>query len=350
MKKVIMGFICICSTVAHAQQVELKAYNNYDFIQGDKIVFEDNFADDQDGEFPSHWNLGSGQGVSNKTGDREAFLLTEGNFAHVSPLIKKQSYLTDTFTIEFDSYTTGGYGPHIYFYGSSDDAAHASNDLAQVDICTGNIWEGVTISNHDKSIELTGNYPEEIRGGNYSGKWHHVAIAYRHGQVKVYVDQYRIAVAPNIGISPHAIDIEGIGDVKTPIMLSNFRIANGGGMNMLAKKFTDTKIVTHGINFDVDKATLKPESMGTINAIVKILNDNPAIKFEIDGHTDNSGEKAHNLTLSQQRAATVRDQLVTMGIDAGRLTTKGLGDSKPLSDNNTSEGKANNRRVEFIKI
>jgi outer membrane protein OmpA-like peptidoglycan-associated protein len=84
--------------------------------------------------------------------------------------------------------------------------------------------------------------------------------------------------------------------------------------------------------------------------IVGVLKDNPDLRLEIDGHTDNSGAAAHNLTLSQQRAVAVADQLVKMGVDASRLTTKGFGDSKPISDNNTLEGKANNRRVEFVKM
>jgi OmpA-OmpF porin, OOP family len=146
------------------------------------------------------------------------------------------------------------------------------------------------------------------------------------------------------------VEAGGIGDAQHPIVFKNFRIAAGGNMNMIGKKFTDSKIVTHGINFDTDKATIKPESMGTLNMIVRVLKDNPDIKFEIDGHTDNSGTAPHNLTLSQQRADAVKTQLVTMGVDASRLTTRGLGDTKPIADNNTPDGKANNRRVEFVKM
>ncbi len=133
-------------------------------------------------------------------------------------------------------------------------------------------------------------------------------------------------------------------------VVTNIRLAEGGGMIMLGQKFTDAKIVTHGINFDVDKSIIKPESMGTLNMIVQIMKDNPDIKFDVEGYTDNSGDPTHNLTLSQSRADAVKAQLISMGISSSRLTSKGFGESKPISDNNSPEGKANNRRVEFVKL
>lgn len=323
------------------------AYNNYDFVPGDQIVFYDDFADDQNGEFPAHWNLGSGQAVMNTIGTVKAILLTDGNYAHVSPLIKSPSYLSDAFTIEFDSYSTGGYQPHLYFYGSNASATAASGVLGELAIGDHNGWGGIEYKG--ETIDLQGNFPADITGEKYLNKWHHIAIAYKKNQIKVYVDQYRVLVVPNVGIAPHAIDIEGIGDAKAPIVIANFRIANGGGMNMLGKKFTDARIITHGINFDVDKATIKPESMGTLNMIAGVLRDNPDVKFEIDGHTDNTGTPQHNLMLSKQRADAVMNRLITMGVDASRLSSKGFGDSKPIGDNMTIEGKANNRRVEFVK-
>ncbi|WP_428330564.1 OmpA family protein [Mucilaginibacter sp.] len=329
--------------MAPQQSGQISAYNNYDFVPGDQIVFDDSFADDQNGEFPAHWNLGKGQAVVNTIGGRTAFLLTDGNYAGVSPLIKSASYLGDTFTIEFDDYCNGGYLPKLYFYSTTAEARTASNELGDVSLGTDAV--GVKTA----EIDLSGNLPAAINGENYLNKWHHIAIAFKNNQLKVYVDQYRVLVVPNLGVKPHAFDIEGIGDAQTPIIISNVRAANGGGMNMLGKKFTDAKLITHGINFDIDKATIKPESMGTLNMVAGILKDNPDLKFEIDGHTDNSGTAAHNATLSQQRADAVKAQLTTMGIDAARLTTKGFGDTKPMSDNTTPEGKANNRRVEFVK-
>jgi outer membrane protein OmpA-like peptidoglycan-associated protein len=168
--------------------------------------------------------------------------------------------------------------------------------------------------------------------------------------MKVYIDQTRILVVPDTHSDFVSVVFEGIGEEEHPIIFKNVRIASGGAMNMIGKKFTESKIITHGINFDIDKAVIKPESMGTLNMIVQVMKDNPGIKFEIDGHTDNSGTAAHNLALSQQRANAVKDQLLKMGIDASRLTAKGLGDTKPIDNNATIEGKANNRRVEFVKI
>jgi len=321
-----------------------RAYNNYDFVPGDSIVFEDHFTDDAEGEFPSHWNPGKGQAVLNNMNGTKVFSLTDGNYAHVSPLIKPLSYLSDPFTIEFDNYCTGGYLPRVYFYASNNNAIAASSDLGVVTVESGDIQFG----NHT-GVELSGSYPADINGEQYLNKWHHIAIAYKKGQIKVYVDQYRILVVPNIGFAPHAFDIEGIGDQGKPIMMANFRVANGGKMNMLGRKFTDAKIITHGINFGLDKATIKPESMGTLNMVAGVMRDNPEIKFEIDGHTDNTGSAAHNVFLSQARAAAVKAQLVSMGVDGSRLTTQGFGDTRPMADNSTLEGRANNRRVEFVK-
>jgi outer membrane protein OmpA-like peptidoglycan-associated protein len=90
--------------------------------------------------------------------------------------------------------------------------------------------------------------------------------------------------------------------------------------------------------------------MGTINEIVKMMKEHSDLKFSIEGHTDSDGEESFNQNLSEERAAAVKSILVQLGIDASRLESKGWGESKPVSENSNSEGKANNRRVEFIKI
>lgn len=321
----------------------LKVYQNYDFVPGDKILFEDHFIDDQDGEFPAHWELVSGQAVLNKAnGGEEAFFLTEGNYARVKPRMKTEMYLTDPFTIEFDSYfLPGAYGPIVMLAGMDKEQG----------------WEkegGVHVNNSEigfenSDVKFYKSYPEEISGEKFNDKWHHIAIAYKNKQLKIYVDQYRLVVVPDTKQVFEKMSFAGIGDDKTPIIIKNVRVAAGGQMNMIGKKFTESKIVTHGINFDYNKATIKPESMGTLNMVVQVLKDNPEIKFEVGGHTDADGSDDYNLKLSQQRADAVKEELIKLGIDASRLTAKGYGETKPVSDNTSPEGKANNRRVEFVK-
>lgn len=109
------------------------------------------------------------------------------------------------------------------------------------------------------------------------------------------------------------------------------------------------KAVLH-INFDTDKATLKPDGLETVNEIAKVLKDDPELKIAINGYTDNSGSKEHNQKLSENRALSVKNEIAKAGISSGRLTSKGYGQESPIASNSTDEGKAQNRRVELVKF
>ena len=103
------------------------------------------------------------------------------------------------------------------------------------------------------------------------------------------------------------------------------------------------------INFETSKADIKPESQPIIQQIADMLKQNAGLKVSIEGHTDNTGTEKSNQTLSENRAKSVVSALIAKGIDKGRLSSKGWGQSKPVADNKTDEGKAKNRRVEIVK-
>jgi OOP family OmpA-OmpF porin len=103
------------------------------------------------------------------------------------------------------------------------------------------------------------------------------------------------------------------------------------------------------IQFDTDKATVRADGKPAVDEIATLLKNNPSIKLTIEGHTDNSGDAAHNKTLSQQRADTVLTALVAGGIDKARLKAVGVGAAKPIADNAFDDGRAKNRRVELVK-
>lgn len=316
----------------------IKLYKNYDFVPGDTILFESDLADEQTGEIPSQFTLVEGQmDVQDEDGEN-VIHIPVGHGTIFSPRMSKENYVPEKFTIEFDfknekfglNHLSVDFGNRVYY--AQDPAIMPGLRFDdQVDWTLGDV-----------------DYPNGLDvGSDNPMQWHHIAIAVNKNVGKVYVDQFRVANVNNLTGKPNSINIQVDGYENS--FVKNIRIA-AGGIDIYKQKTTPAKIIMHGILFDVDKATLKPESMGSINQIFSLLKKDPSLKFEIAGHTDNTGEAAHNLTLSQQRADAVKSQLVKMGVDASRLTTKGFGDTHPVSDNDTPEGKANNRRVEFVRM
>jgi outer membrane protein OmpA-like peptidoglycan-associated protein len=121
-------------------------------------------------------------------------------------------------------------------------------------------------------------------------------------------------------------------------------------MSLYEEVVSKGKFITHDINFDVGKATIKPESFNTINRIASFMKEHPDVTFRIEGHTDSDGDDAMNMKLSQDRASAIRTALIKFGIRENRLQAKGWGETKPVASNLTVDGKKLNRRVEFITL
>lgn len=319
---------------------DLRAYQNYDFVAGDKIIFSDDFSDSQEGEFGTHWKLKEGQAVVNKSGEEKAFFITKF-YTKLAPRVKTPAYLPKEYTIELDAYLDAGYdsNPGIRIMLMNGDEATVTIETSR---------EYTTF--YGPGTQLNGDNPTDLKDDKFFNKWIHFAIAVKGGQIKIYANQNRVLTVPEVEFKATTLLVSGDYSEGKPMAFKNFKLAAGGDQNLIGKAFTDGKYISHGINFDVNKSIIKPTSMGELNAIAKILKENTALKVEIGGHTDTDGDDTSNLKLSEARASSVKNQLVTMGIDGSRLSTKGYGETKPLAPNTTFEGKAENRRVEFVKV
>jgi outer membrane protein OmpA-like peptidoglycan-associated protein len=170
----------------------------------------------------------------------------------------------------------------------------------------------------------------------------------QEGRLRAYLNGQRLVDVNQVSLPPITQVDAHVGGYR-PNGIRQVRVAESTP-DFSAMMASSGKYVTHGINFDTDSDRLKPESAAVLKQIVAGLQKNPALKLEIDGYTDSVGDAAHNLDLSKRRAGAVKSVLVMQfGIDAARLTSNGFGTAKPISSNDTADGRAQNRRVEFVK-
>jgi outer membrane protein OmpA-like peptidoglycan-associated protein len=328
----------------------LAQYASYDFVPGDSALFVDDNATDEVNEIPARWILDKGRAEVNEVAADRMIAARAGTT--LRPRMKNMdNYLPARFTIEFDmkhvSYNPG-YGRSVVLRFANpsadknqDAGAYGSNYLA--------IWA----SGEANFAQAKGEWPyPRFDAGTVAvmKEWKHVAISVNEKSVKVYVNQFRILNAQVEWGKPSSLVFTIDNDYEAPVLIKNFRIMAGG--KSPAKQVTTNNLyIARGILFERASATLLPESMGELNVLVKLMKDDPALKFEIGGHTSaEAGSSAEaNQLLSEQRANTVREKMIGMGIAADRLTAKGYGQTKPIGSNDTPEGRATNRRVEFVK-
>jgi outer membrane protein OmpA-like peptidoglycan-associated protein len=310
------------------------AYARNDFVPGDVIFFEDDLANEKLGEFPSQWDLDRGNAeVATINGEKCISLI---GYTILMPLMSEKNYLPDEFTIEYDVFVDSKGSYYTCEMGFNDSRTFIGRHVI-----------------YDEEISFNFNWvrPDGEGGSNSQrvsinkNSWNHISISFNKRALKYYVNGVRVLNVPNMK-QPTSVWIwADNGDAY----YKNFRFAKGA-VPLYDRMLTDGKFITYGITFDVGKSTIKPESMGEINRIVTLMTENPELKFSVEGHTDSTGAAASNQTLSESRSQAVVDKLVENGIARDRLTAAGKGQTAPIADNGTDEGRAKNRRVEFVKI
>ena len=340
------------------KQVET-SYAKTDYVPGDEIFFDDPVEGEKVGEFPSHWDFVSGEECEIITLNGEQVIKLSGWYSIISPLMKETDYLPEDFTIEFDVWSNDKYGSsnndHI-------DLLLGSAETEELVVVTLNpaFNENPAEEGAQSDISYSFRSPAgDPRQGLAKGEsltpliqpdsWLHVAVSFNKRAFKYYVNGVRMINLPNV-MRPTRMALRSVSNCEEQdrFYLKNIRMAKGA-VPLYDRLMSDGKIVTYAITFDIGKANIKPESMTEINRISQLMKDNGDLKFEVQGHTDNTGTVAGNQKLSEQRAQAIVNKLVEMGIAANRLSAKGMGQSAPLADNSTDEGRAKNRRVEFVK-
>ena len=333
-----------------------------DFVRGSVILFEDDFAGEQMGEFPSKWDISDGSlEVASVNGKKYAHSNSSGTTVF-SPLMQNmKSYLPDVFTLEWEEFMCkpgdiDQMAWHIYFYQGDDEL--------------GNIYKMFRPGSPDvygnysfkkgsgASGEVTGDLNwEDLKKCVKFGQWNHFAISFNKRAFKYYINGQRVINLPNVA-APSRFEFHvqdaypycGIGHVILAKGAVDLYQRQTTDLSAVEKAIAETgKFVTNNILFETGKATLKPESMAEIQKVADYMKKNPTARFEVQGHTDNQGSDKINDPLSQQRAEAVVKALEGMGCDPFNMRAVGKGSHEPVADNKTEDGRAKNRRVVFVK-
>lgn len=347
---------------------DFKVNTKFDFVAGDKVIALDDFSRVNTGDFPSQWNTnGSGEVVTIE-GKNGKWLEMRGKFTYYPEFIKS---LPDNFTIEFDlifNYALKKLERNIlgFYFITADKATTADPVFRYGFNKPGKAGAAIEFHSYqpntleifkwkNKVMDLntmmttTSGFIASMRNTPY-----HISIWRQKDRVRMYLNDQKIVDVPRLLQEAGKVNMFKIGfedwEDAGRAYITNFRFAESTP-DMRSTLLTNGKFVTSGIYFSSGSDKVKPVSYGILKEMAGILKSDPGIKLKIIGHTDSDGDAASNLTLSQKRAASVKVILVNdFDISSERLLTDGLGQTKPVSPNTSEEGKANNRRVEFIKM
>ncbi|MGV3510199.1 MAG: OmpA family protein [Sphingobacteriaceae bacterium] len=333
---------------------KFKTSGTFDFVPGDKALFTDDLQRENTGDFPSKWNTnGSGEVV---VADGKKWLKFKGNSFYIPQV---SSSLPENYTIEFDLATEGlnqkvSSTLNLGIILDDNSGFKTGSNMAMAKIYFAQyIPIGVKVSNRVSGSQVINNtINEDFRKALVGTS--KVSITVNKNRFRLWLNQNKLVDIPSLvptATKALKFKLEGFNEdfKQASISLSNLRIAESG-IDLRSKLINEGRVSTNAILFDTGSDRLKPESYAVIEQIAGALNQETAMKITIIGHTDADGDAATNLDLSKRRAAAVKTALNSrFAIDQSRLLTDGKGESKPVDNNATAQGKANNRRVEFVK-
>ncbi|MUH38188.1 OmpA family protein [Zobellia amurskyensis] len=336
----------------------IKVYSKFDFVPGDTPIFVDDFSNDFIGDFPSRWNTnGSGELVTLDKQPNKYLKILPG---FKSAYIPDVTDLPEEFTLEFDVIATGldnktSSQSYLGITVSDNNTFKKGANLGTVEYSFCQFIErGIVVENNIASKRVIRNeVGADIR--NIVNQKHHVSVAVNKERFRLWINENKFIDVPRLlpaGVQMQGIKftLRGTDTEKESILIGNIKVAKGG-VDLRRKLLADGKISTNGILFDSGSANIQPQSMGIIRQIYQVLQQDNSIRLKIVGHTDADGDDNKNLELSRNRAEAVKNALTSVyNVSQDRLSTEGKGEAEPIGDNTSTDGKAQNRRVEFIKL
>ena len=208
----------------------------------------------------------------------------------------------------------------------------------------GKFWNVTYVPTSEKShscVEIFRNYANAFKKAGGKVTWVQGDSCAASMMMPLGKSERWMNLGLNNGVTSNSFDIVEVAAMEQHIEIS--------ATDMLEALNKNGFVALHGILFDTGKDSLQGESEPLLAEIARLLADNGGLKLSVEGHTDNVGQAKANQALSQKRAESVKKYLAGKGIDGKRLGARGWGDTKPVADNRTDEGRALNRRVELVK-